>query len=202
MYDSGFIERFWSRVQRCTHGWQCAACCWEWQGLTNRDGYGIFNIPPAYRQGKWHKARAHRLAYSISFGAFDKQVLVCHRCDNRPCCNPWHLWLGTSQDNARDTIAKDRHVNGIQKLSRQDQRIIMYARAQQISATRLALLFGVSYQAIRAVQADKIRPGQEAMSFHANDAIYLHTLRERRLQEIAEHLNNVCQDILEIRKIS
>lgn len=79
--------------------------CWEWQGGRISYGkhlhYGVTTI----LQKKW---RAHRFAYFITKGAIPKGLLVCHQCDNPPCCNPGHLFLGTHKDNMLDCKAKDR----------------------------------------------------------------------------------------------
>jgi hypothetical protein len=71
--------------------------CQEWQGQRNPDGYG------------WFKERqTHRLAFERANGPIPPGLLVCHSCDNPPCCNPDHLWLGTVADNTRDMLAKGR----------------------------------------------------------------------------------------------
>lgn len=53
--------------------------------------------------------KAHRVSYSIEYGEFEDSLLVCHTCDNPPCVNPSHLFLGTHQDNADDKMSKNRH---------------------------------------------------------------------------------------------
>lgn len=54
--------------------------------------------------------RAHRAAWTVTFGPIPEGVYVLHSCDNPPCCNPHHLWLGTALDNTRDIIAKGRPI--------------------------------------------------------------------------------------------
>lgn len=81
-----------------------ATGCWEWAGVTNRFGYA-----QAFYGNK--RYMAHRLAALAAFGQFDPMLQVCHRCDNRKCCNPAHLFLGTRRDNERDKVAKGRHQN-------------------------------------------------------------------------------------------
>lgn len=71
--------------------------CWIWP---NAKRYGSTTI-----NGKWYGT--HRLAYMAYHGRIGKNH-VLHRCDNPPCCNPDHLFLGTHQDNIDDMVAKDR----------------------------------------------------------------------------------------------
>lgn len=75
--------------------------CWEWQRHRSKEGYG--NV-------RWldSKQKTHRMAYYLFYGDFDRNLKVLHRCDNPPCCNPKHLFLGTDADNSRDREAKGR----------------------------------------------------------------------------------------------
>lgn len=78
--------------------------CWEWQARRNPKGYGLF-------QGKiteWKMVRAHRAAFIALNGPINPSVLVCHRCDNPPCCNPDHLFLSTNFGNYLDSCLKNR----------------------------------------------------------------------------------------------
>lgn len=95
------LERFWSKVDRGD-----PEDCWPWiAGLA--DGYGWFGFgPPRGNQ------RAHRLVWEFTNGAIPDGLYVCHECDNRSCCNPEHLWLGTHLDNIRDMCAKGRAYRG------------------------------------------------------------------------------------------
>lgn len=79
--------------------------CWVWSGRRQSGNYGMFKI-----QGKI--VQAHRLAYEFAFGPIPEGMFVCHRCDNHPCVNPSHLFLGTPRDNMSDMVAKGRSLKG------------------------------------------------------------------------------------------
>ena len=76
--------------------------CWEWNGHILRNGYGQFAIAP-------HKTRtAHRYSYEMFKGSIPDDCVVMHKCDNRKCCNPDCLTIGTQQENVRDAMNKGR----------------------------------------------------------------------------------------------
>jgi hypothetical protein len=76
--------------------------CHEWQGALTYNGYGRIGV-----NGKVQ--RAHRVAYELAHGPIPEGIVVCHRCDNPRCCNPDHLFLGTTQENVDDKVQKGRH---------------------------------------------------------------------------------------------
>lgn len=93
------MERFWSKVDRSAG----PDGCWPWTGSINkRSGHGRIRVG-----GKL--LLTHRFAYLLEHG--EPGACVLHTCDNPPCCNPMHLWLGTAQDNNRDRDEKGRNVN-------------------------------------------------------------------------------------------
>lgn len=75
--------------------------CWEWKGRRFSNNYGCLNFG-------LKNFLAHRISYEIYYGENPGNLLVCHTCDNPPCVNPKHLFLGTYKDNAKDCIDKNR----------------------------------------------------------------------------------------------
>ncbi len=95
-------ERFWRHVDRSGG----PEACWPWTGSVDHHGYGGFRVEP----GKL--VRTHRFAYALKHGPIPEGMHVCHHCDNPPCCNDAHHFLGTVADNIRDMWAKGRHTKG------------------------------------------------------------------------------------------
>ncbi len=143
-------EVFWSLVDKS--GGEDA--CWPWTRHRSSRGYG------EVRAISIHKGptRAHRAAYIFEYGDFDRSLFVCHKCDNPPCCNPKHLFLGDRFDNAQDKARKGRgrKQNGeMNHMAKFEEFEIHYIRETKIHSTLLARAFGVNRRCI-----ERIRTGQ------------------------------------------
>ncbi len=92
--------RFWSKVEIGPHN-----KCWIWKAGCFTDGYGLFKIAGRLK-------RAHRVAFQLSHKISPGPAQVLHECDNTICCNPDHLFLGSTQDNTADRVKKNRSARG------------------------------------------------------------------------------------------
>lgn len=138
-------ERFWEKVDK-NGPLILETRCWIWRPSAESNHHGRFHI------GKLGKAMigSHRWSYEFNLGPIPNDMLVCHRCDNPPCVNPGHLFLGTSSDNMKDCVQKGRSVNnrgescGTAKLTNKQ---VLDIRSRSVcwgSEKRLAKEFGVN----------------------------------------------------------
>lgn len=140
-------ERFWSKVERGAED-----KCWRWIGATEGTGYGYLGGTRRQRSIK-----AHRYSYEHHFGAIPKGLCVCHTCDNPPCVNPAHLFLGTHAENNADRESKGRgsdkrgELNPNAKLSYTDAIEIRELRSHGLTQQSIADRFQVSQNAISQI---------------------------------------------------
>jgi hypothetical protein len=134
-----FAGRFWSRVDRKGRN-----DCWMWQGALYPLGYGKYKI-----RGKHNGA--HRIAYELFNGIRPKREFICHKCDNKACVNPYHLFAGTPLQNTRDACDKKRMVFKIQDYQ------VLDIRDSTLSQYTLAKLYGVHQSHICRIKNRKAR---------------------------------------------
>ena len=94
------MASFWTRVEI-----GAVDECWPWTGPRFHFGHGA-----AWVKGRQY--RSHRFVWEATRGPIPDGLCVLHRCDNPPCCNPMHLFLGTKADNSHDRHAKGRTARG------------------------------------------------------------------------------------------
>jgi len=139
-------DRFWSNVQ-FTDG------CWIWTGNRDRCGYGVF-----YRHGK--RPKTHRLAFEEFYGPVTGELRVCHSCDNPPCVNPEHFFIGTQADNIGDMCSKERQPRGIThgmaKLTEHEVLTIREMHRNGQRTTPIAVQFGVCNEHVRNIILRKL----------------------------------------------
>lgn len=138
-------KRFWSKVNILNDD-----SCWEWiAGLTTH-GYGNFKY-------LYKSISSNRMVWFLLTGEFP-DLHVLHTCDNRKCCNPKHLFLGTNLDNIQDRVSKNRSVrlsgekNGFSRLTNND---ILFIRDSNLNNNDLALKYKVSNRTIRDIKSHR-----------------------------------------------
>jgi hypothetical protein len=145
---AGRVALFWSQVDKSGG----PDACWPWTGgILKPFGYGAFR--PRY--GVHRKNRAHRFSYELAYGPIPDALCVLHHCDNPPCCNPAHLFLGTRGDNAADRASKHRTAcgerNHFTKLTTQQVLDIRERYAHGETRRTLGAIYGVTPDNIRAI---------------------------------------------------
>lgn len=142
-----FTERFWQFVTPCS-----TDECWPWKGNTNKTGYGYMSVHD-------RNELSHRVSYELHNGPIPDGLWVLHRCDNPPCCNPYHLFLGTDADNVADMMAKGRHgytgsrgeSNAFAKLTEADVALIRALYSQGMERREIGEQFDVAQNTVNRV---------------------------------------------------
>lgn len=141
-------SRFWSKVDMSNR-----EGCWEWQGAISKNGYGSFGL-------NGRAQTASRLAYWIANGEYPGKQFVLHKCDNRKCVNPAHLYLGDVKQNSKDMVDRGRwrggdssgSKNGNAKLTEADIVEIRKLIAAGYNNKQIAKTFGVTHQMISKIR--------------------------------------------------
>lgn len=128
--------------------------CLEWKYAKDPGGYGVVKAN-SIDNPKSRLISVHRVAYEIQYGAIPAGLHVCHRCDNRSCFRPSHLFVGTAAENQADSVRKGRSNRGERhgntKVTASDVLQIRTMRATGISIKALASQFGLSRTGVRHV---------------------------------------------------
>ena len=150
------LTQFWGKVDKASPTtFYNGTRCWEWIAAHGSDGYGSL---------KWNKKseRAHRVSWIVAHDEIPQGLFVLHRCDNPPCVNPAHLFLGTRRQNNADRASKGRSADGerspkhkltVEQVEEIRRRYSLHgknAKSGEGSYT-LARIFGVSPQSIQDI---------------------------------------------------
>ena len=151
-------DRLWSHVGRNGPIMRAGLTpCWLWTGYKRASGHGMM-IRGSRTDGSMRSDGAHRIAWEVTHGASPGDMCVCHHCDNPPCVNPEHLFLGSKADNNLDCQNKGRRPvmrgskNGASKLVESEVLEIrsLYAGGG-VTQYQLADRFGVSQRLINLI---------------------------------------------------
>lgn len=143
-------ERFWSKVNK-NGKLILGAPCWEWTDAPMNKGYGVFGYDNSRK-----KALAHRFSWELQNGPITNGLHCLHKCDNPPCINPDHLFLGTPADNAKDKVKKGRQSHAVifqgeeyphSKLTTKDV-LEIREKYPDVSQRALGRIYGVSQHMI------------------------------------------------------
>lgn len=144
-------QRFWVYVRKR----RGPGACWEWIGMTISTGYGAYHVAPGIR------AMAHRYSYELHHGPIGKGLFVCHRCDNRLCVNPRHLFCGTQRQNVADMLDKGRgNWRGMKGTDNHqakiDPDVVRAIRTSSDTAQTAAEQYGLSKSLIYAIRQRRL----------------------------------------------
>lgn len=149
--EHGIPEHFWEKVNK-------TETCWVFIGCCDKHGYGRY-------RNKNVNYKAHRFVWIRIRGPIKEKLQVLHKCDNPPCVNPDHLFLGTQRDNMLDCVAKGRHRyysnvvgenNPRARMNAQDIHDIRYGELKSKSVTQVAELYGVGTSLISMIRSRTI----------------------------------------------
>lgn len=135
-------ERFYSKVDNSSG----PDSCWPWMASCVSGGYGQLGST----KGKANFL-AHRLAWEFANGSIPEGMQVLHKCDNRKCCNPNHLFLGTQKENMHDMISKGR------KVCRTREESVGEASPQAKLTWEIVRAIRKEYEALKSRQVDLAR---------------------------------------------
>jgi hypothetical protein len=139
-------DRFWSKIDK-----KGKNECWNWIASTSTPGYGQF-----YSNGKM--VGAHAFAYGRVKGKVPIGLEIRHSCDNRRCCNPAHMKVGTRKENASDREERNRgnHFSGeAHGRSKITSKEVLEIRSSSESSAQIAARYGISRSNVNVIRARK-----------------------------------------------
>ncbi len=135
------MEKFWQKVDKTAPNG-----CWNWMAGCTSGGYGEF----WFGKKIWS---THRLAWWLTYGYIPKNKMILHKCDNRRCVNPEHLYPGTNTDNMRDRLNRGKcprgetHPNSKMTVKKVIELRQRYAAGNE-TVMELGLIYGMSQSSV------------------------------------------------------
>lgn len=128
--------------------------CWPWTGATSNFGHGVVRLSSPRRM-----TRTHRVVLEHAIGrSLTNSEVACHRCDNPPCCNPRHLFVGTQADNVADMVAKGRAPTGERHYNaRLADAAVQSIRGDDRPTREVAAAYGVTERYVRKIRQGVVR---------------------------------------------
>lgn len=136
-------DRFWEKVDI-----RGADECWPWNAGVHGSGYGSIGDEVG------QTATSNRVAYELSNGPLPDGMQALHTCNNRPCCNPQHLYAGTDADNSRDRVIDGSHAGEKHHSAKLKLSDVIAIRSSGETGRALAKKYGV-----RESQISRIKNG-------------------------------------------
>lgn len=190
-YSNGNIkERFENSIEKDPE-----TGCWLWMKSRRKGGYGRMKI-----NGK--DEVASRVAWILFIGPIPEEIEILHRCDNPPCANPSHLFLGTEKDNKQDSVNKGRHAYGERnggggKLTGEDVKTI---KEDHRPYKEISMHFGVSLCMIQGIKSGRLWKNVTGPIIKGMNHIKGSRHHESKLTE--EIVSDIKQDIRSNKEIS
>ena len=135
--------RFWRLVDK-----RGPKQCWEWQGGTTPLGYGVITV----HYKKWI---ASRYSWFLANGPIPEGAFICHHCDNPPCVNPAHLYVGDAKTNGQDASERGRIRTGMERLTIEQVREIRRLNSEGVNYSELGRRYGIHHTHARDICVGK-----------------------------------------------
>ncbi len=166
--------QFWDRVAKThEHG------CWIWIGPRDAGGYG-----------RWSKVLAHRHSWQEANGPIPDGKWILHHCDNPPCVNPAHLYLGTVVENVRDAVVRGRHYR--------PPRRTHCSNGHALEGDNLVIVNGQGWQGHRCRICENERSARRQREARLERGL----LRTQLSPEERERIRSLCSGGMSRRKVA
>lgn len=161
-----FLQRIWGKIDYCHHSDDCNKCCWPWTGARTSKGYGTITV--RLQNNQRYIAQTHRIVWEIvNAQEIPEGLFGCHRCNNRICNNPNHIYTATHSQNIQDAVSdglfvrsdeykqrlSERHRGSKSPNAKLNEDLVAKIRRQYESgetAKSIALSYGVSASTIKS----------------------------------------------------